>query len=129
MGLLGEELVLDHERKRLNKAGVLKNSADVRHVAKDEGDGAGYDIASLREDGSELFIEVKTTRGTGTEPFFLTRRELAFAHLHQDQYAIYRVFDVTPPRKAGRFFVLEGDPEAHVQLDPTEFRARLRGSG
>ena len=35
----------------------------VVHVAKVEGDGAGYDIKSYTSDGEQKFIEVKTTRG------------------------------------------------------------------
>jgi hypothetical protein len=34
-------------------------SAKVRHVAVEEGDGAGYDVLSYEEDGRELYVEVK----------------------------------------------------------------------
>jgi hypothetical protein len=45
----------------------------------EEGDGAGFDIASFDPDGRERFIEVKTTNGAATTPFFLTRNEMAVA--------------------------------------------------
>ncbi|MBH9787848.1 DUF3883 domain-containing protein, partial [Clostridioides difficile] len=36
---------------------------DTIHTSLIEGDGAGYDIEATKEDGTSIFIEVKTTKG------------------------------------------------------------------
>ena len=122
-GLPGEELVLVYERTRLSNAGRGDLAALVRHVAVEEGDGAGYDVLSYEEDGRQLFVEVKTTTGGKESMFFLTSNELAFAERHQDQFAIYRVYAYDPHKRRGSLFVLRGDPKAHVELTPSQFRA------
>ena len=37
-----------------------------------DGDGAGYDILSFETDGTERFLEVKTTVGYERTPFFIS---------------------------------------------------------
>jgi len=122
-GLPGEEIVLAYERVRLSNAKRADLAARVRHVAVEEGDGAGYDVLSYEEDGKELYVEVKTSTGGKESMFFLTSNELAFAERYPDQYAIYRVYAYDPRQRIGKLFVLRGDPKAHVELTPTQFRA------
>jgi hypothetical protein len=62
-GLAGEEAVIESELLALRAAGRSDLAEMVVHVAKVEGDGAGYDIKSYTSDGEQKFIEVKTTRG------------------------------------------------------------------
>ena len=59
IGLLGESLVFDYEKWRLNKAGYPSLAKEVKWISKDEGDGAGYDILSKNTYGADIFIEVK----------------------------------------------------------------------
>ncbi len=49
----------------------------MRWVSDEDGDGAGYDIASFERDGRARLIEVKTTRGWERTPFHITCNELA----------------------------------------------------
>ena len=95
LGELGEELVLDYEKKRLIDAGN-KNFADaIEHVSKTQGDGTGYDIKSFNLDGTERYIEVKTTKqGIDTE-FFMTPNEIAFSELKYQSYFLYIIIGVT----------------------------------
>ena len=51
----------------------------VRWVSDEDGDGAGYDIASFAPDGRPRLIEVKTTNGWERTPFHISRNELAVA--------------------------------------------------
>ena len=44
----------------------------VRWVSEEDGDGAGYDIASFAPDGRARLIEVKTTNGWERTPFHIT---------------------------------------------------------
>ncbi|PTN03578.1 uncharacterized protein DUF3883 [Rhodovulum imhoffii] len=63
LGRAGEERVLAHERLALRAAGRDDLARKVRWVSEEDGDGAGYDIASFEQDGRSRLIEVKTTNG------------------------------------------------------------------
>ena len=53
LGRAGEESVVAHERSALKVAGRDDLARKVRWVSEEEGDGAGYDIASFMPDGRE----------------------------------------------------------------------------
>ena len=79
LGRAGEERVLYHERATLMGVGRRDLAERVRWVSEEEGDGAGYDIASFSPAGRNRLIEVKTTNGWERTPFHITRNELAVA--------------------------------------------------
>jgi uncharacterized protein DUF3883 len=106
LGRAGEEFVLDVERNRLTKAGLEKLARNVRWISDQEGDGAGYDILSFDQSGQKRLIEVKTTNGAATTPFFLSRNEHSTAAAHAHDWRLYRVhcfsrdpriFEIAPP--------------------------------
>ena len=120
LGLAGELFAVDFERWRLAKSGADQLADKVRHVSRDEGDGLGYDVLSFEPDGSERFIEVKTTSFGERTPFFVSANEVQFARTHTQRFRLYRLFDF---RVSPRLFELAGSFEQHCQLDPTTFRA------
>ncbi|MDO9249232.1 MAG: DUF3883 domain-containing protein [Phenylobacterium sp.] len=75
LGLAGEELVVGAERRKLQSLDRPDLARKVRWVSQEDGDGAGYDILSFDPAGGERLIEVKTTTGTRTTPFYLSRNE------------------------------------------------------
>jgi hypothetical protein len=93
LGLAGELAVLAYEKARLLTLGLKALADQVRHVSIIEGDGAGYDILSFKEDGSKLFIEVKTTTGDATSEFFMSSNEVAFSCAHAANYELRRVYN------------------------------------
>ena len=98
-GRAGEEFVLGVERHKLAKAERRDLARKVRWVAREDGDGAGYDILSfLDPGGGERLIEVKTTNGAARTPFFLTRNEHETAKARAPDWRLYRVhlFSQTP---------------------------------
>lgn len=106
LGRAGEEFVLEVEKTRLTKAGLHHLARNVRWIAEEEGDGAGYDILSFDSSGSRRLIEVKTTNGAATTPFFLSRNEHDTAAARADHWRLYRVhrfskepriFQIAPP--------------------------------
>lgn len=66
LGKAGEERVLKHERDTLTAAGREDLAQQIRWVSEEDGDGAGYDIASFDADGRQRLIEVKNHKRVGT---------------------------------------------------------------
>ena len=126
LGLNGELLVLEFERKHLNTIG-RKDLADmVRHVSVQEGDGAGYDILSFDDQGRKKYIEVKATRGGLDTDFFISPNELAFARSKDTQFSIYRVYDFKVGLGEASFYELIGDPLETFKAIPTGYRLTVK---
>ncbi len=122
LGLAGEELILNHERQTLRASGKSALAERVNWTAQNDGDGAGYDIASFELDGSPKLIEVKTTNGWDRTPFHITRTELKAADVNRACWHLVRVWNFAKGPKA---FALRPPLEAHVNLTPTSFLASL----
>jgi hypothetical protein len=120
LGRAGEERVLAHERSSLTLAGRDDLAKAVRWVADEDGDGAGYDIASFNPDGSPRLIEVKTTNGWERTPFYISRNELAVADERRSDWSLIRLWNFTREPKA---FELHPPLEAHLSLTATTFQA------
>jgi hypothetical protein len=123
LGKAGEEFVLDVERSRLKQAGLARLAQNVRWVADEEGDGAGYDILSFDLTGQARQIEVKTTNGVATTPFFLSRNELQTAAARLDTWRLYRVHEFA---KAPRIFEMSPPLDEKLVLRPDTWRASFR---
>ena len=120
IGEAGERMVLEHERANLLRAGLPELSRRVIWVSKELGDGAGYDVKSYDQLGREKFIEVKTTVGSQTTPFLMTRNEKDFADQADDRYRIARIFDF---RRTPRAFELTSPLSELVRFEPETYRA------
>jgi hypothetical protein len=126
VGLKGELLVLAYERNWLSDHGRPDLADRVVHVSAKLGDGAGYDVSSFLLDGSPHHIEVKTTRGSISAPFFLSANELGHALEHPGAYSIYRVFNLGP---SPQFYKLTGDMQEILDLTPVSYQARVKAPG
>ncbi len=120
LGRAGEERVLAHERAALRSMGRDDLARKVRWVSEEDGDGAGYDIASFAPDGRSRLIEVKTTNGWERTPFHITRNELAVAEERRSEWSLFRLWNFAREPKA---FELHPPLEAHVSLTATSFQA------
>ena len=123
LGRAGEKCVLAHERTFLETVGRADLADAVRWVSDEDGDGAGYDIASFTPEGHDRLIEVKTTNGWERTPFHITRNELAVADERRSEWCLFRVWDFSREPKA---FELHPPLDAHVALTPTTFQASFR---
>lgn len=119
LGRAGEEFVVDFERRRLHDGGRKDLVEKVRWVADEEGDGHGYDIESCSLAGEKRLIEVKTTTGGATTPFFLTRNEERVSR-EQADFRLYRLYDFA---KAPRVFKLRPPLGNSVVLETETWRA------
>lgn len=122
LGLQGEKLVLQYEIRVLQAAGRSDLADQVRHVALTDCT-AGYDIASYHLDGRPRRIEVKTTQGSASTPFYISMNELRASRDGSGNFSIYRVFDFSTGNSRIRFFELEGNVEETCGLEPVNFRA------
>lgn len=125
LGLAGEKLVLKGEIDELIANGRKDLADQVVHVAAVDS-AAGYDILSFHaEDGSEKFIEVKTTTGNINTPFFISSNEVSNAEHYGEAYWIYRVYGFSPSTPA-LFYRLRGSVHENFELSPTAFRAERK---
>ena len=123
LGRAGEEIALSHERAMLAGAGRDDLARAVRWVSQEEGDGAGYDIASFTPAGESRLLEVKTTRGWERTPFYISRNELVVSEARRAEWRLFRLWNFSREPKA---FELAPPLDAHVCLMPTMFQASFR---
>ena len=123
LGRLGEELVLLHERSTLAALGRKDLAKRVRWTSQEDGDGAGFDIASFLPDGRDRLIEVKTTNGWERTPFLISRNELAVADERRSEWSLVRLWNFSREPKA---FELYPPLDRHVSLTATSFQASFQ---
>lgn len=122
LGKAGEEFLFRYERHYLSAIGRDDLSSRVRWVAEEEGDGAGYDILSFSGDGAERWLEVKTTNGPVTTPFWISENERRVAEENPDVFRLARLYDFSREPAAYR---LKPPLSNHVKLVATEYKATL----
>ena len=122
LGLAGEEIVFRRERSLLEEAGRADRARKVRWTSQEDGDGAGYDIASYSPDGRRRLIEVKTTKGWERTPFHISRNEIAAAEDLGDAWRLMRVWDFARAPKA---FEIAPPLGERLALTATSFSARV----
>lgn len=120
LGKAGEAFVVHLERRRLETAERLDLARQVRWVAEEVGDGAGFDVLSFDLSGQQRLVEVKTTNGAARTPFYLTRNERDLAVERPMEWRIYRVhLFATKPR----IFTVAPPLENTLRLMPETWRA------
>ncbi|MCZ0750108.1 DUF3427 domain-containing protein [Aeromonas enteropelogenes] len=124
LGLAGERLVIEYEQNRLLKAGHPDLAARVEHIALSDS-AAGYDILSFEEDGTEKFIEVKTTVGPASTPFYISENEVNVSRLLKERFWLYRVHSYSREENKGEFYSFNGEVEEHYSLSPIQYRATI----
>jgi len=123
LGHLGEQFVVELERRRLAETGRDDLARQVEWVSETRGDGLGYDVLSFDEvRDAELYLEVKTTGLGKYFPFYVTDSEVEYSQEEADRYRLYRVFDFS---RAPRLYVLPGSLSDTCHLRPMVFRAAV----
>jgi hypothetical protein len=121
LGDAGEQFILNFERARLIRAGKESLADRIEQVSVTVGPSAGFDIKSFEENGTDRYIEAKTTKYGKSTPFYVTPNELRFSRDNASRYYLYRLFKF---REAPRLFALNGHMEDWCILAPSEFIAR-----
>lgn len=123
LGRIGEEFIVEFEKDRIYQLGET-NSEKIQHLSKLQGDGLGYDISSINDDGSPRMIEVKTTKFGKNTPFFMSENERAFFELHRqsNDVFIYRVYDFDMNSRHGQVEIIDAKTLLKdYQFDPVSY--------
>ena len=120
LGEAGEAFLYQAEQNRLSAHGRDDLAGKVRWVAKEDGDGAGYDILSFSKRGDVRWLEAKTTNGPATTPFWITENERRVSEERPDVFRLARLYDFSRTPAA---FRLKPPLTEHVRLAPTQYRA------
>jgi hypothetical protein len=109
IGDLGELWVKNFEIQKLLRIGKKRHAARIEHISKERGDGSGFDIKSFDLKGKEIFIEVKTTIGDLSTPFFITRQELERSLKEKKKYFLYRLYNYDDNEDDGDLAIINGE--------------------
>ncbi|OQA49323.1 MAG: hypothetical protein BWY47_00770 [Bacteroidetes bacterium ADurb.Bin302] len=119
LGLYGEEIVIEYEKWNLLRLGKDNLADKIKWISKEEGDGAGFDILSKNLNGTDKYIEVKTTRLGKETPFFFSSNELQFSIKRASDYHLYRLFNAENDAK---LFQKNGSLNSICKSVPTMFK-------
>jgi hypothetical protein len=119
IGNAGEKIVLDYERWRLISKGKEALAEKIEWVAQTQGDGLGFDILSKNENGSDRYIEVKSTKLTKESPIFFSKNEYEFSIHNAPNYHLYRVFKLN---EAAKLFIVSGRFNDFCNFEPVKFK-------
>ncbi|HVM86956.1 MAG TPA: DUF3883 domain-containing protein [Puia sp.] len=119
LGEEGEKLVIEYERWRLIEAGKNNFADKIEWVSKGKGDGLGYDILSKNNNGTDRYIEVKTTKLSKETPIYISRTEWKFSSKNSTNFFLYRVFNFV---EKPQFFIKQGNYESFCHLQSQSFK-------
>jgi hypothetical protein len=120
LGIAGERRIYEREIELLKKGDRLDLAKKVEWTSQEQGDGAGYDIKSFSADGTENFIEVKTTFGSKRTPFYISDNEVEFSREAAHRYKLTRLYDF---RREPKLYELRAPLDSFVFLSPVVYRA------
>lgn len=123
LGEAGEELIIKYEKWRLIQAGKDGFADKIEWISKEQGDGAGFDILSKNINGTDRFIEVKTTKLSKETPIYLTKTELSFAEKKENEFYLYRLFNF---ESLPQFFIRNGSYDNFCHLRAESFKGFFR---
>lgn len=121
LGDSGEELVKEYEKDKLRQKGMSAFADKVEIVE----DGKGYDVLSFDENGSEIYIEVKTTRGNEKSYFHFSINEKLFSEKYADSYFLYRLYNYDDEKNNADYFIIK-NPSEELLFQPTDFKVYLK---
>lgn len=124
LGTAGEEFVYQSELDRVNSIDISL-AQRVQHLSAMQGDGFGYDVLSIDENGNSVFIEVKTTSSADKyAPFYMSINERKFFEENIDANAyVYRVYNFNLESRTGEIMIITArDLIENYDFDPISFK-------
>lgn len=124
LGISGEQFALRYETQRVMQ--FAANDTDrIIHLSAEQGDGAGFDILSLNNDGTQRYIEVKTTESGADTPFYMTENEKWFFETQKGKGTafIYRIYNFDLTTKKGDIDIISVDDLfSKYNFDPISYK-------
>lgn len=111
IGKLGEQLALVYERRKMYELGVTDVEDKVFLTAEHPDYGNAYPCDLISIDpitGEKIFIEIKATKRGVDSAFYISKEELAFSLENQDNYRLYRIYNVLNNESGPEFYETEG---------------------
>ena len=119
---LGEELVFNFEKWRLNKSGKAELANKIVWLSKDPIPSSGYDILSKNGQGSNRYIVVKTTKLGKSTPLYFSKNEYNFSLERPNHYFLYRVYNM---RFHPKLFIKKGTLEQICHIEPVLYKGHF----
>jgi hypothetical protein len=119
IGTTGESIALAYEKWRLIQAGKENLADKIEWVSQTQGDGLGFDILSRNINGTDRYIEVKSTKLTKEAPFYFSALEHDFSRRNRSNFFLYRLFNL---RADPRLFIANGAYDDFCNASPTQFK-------
>lgn len=119
VGRTGESIALQYERWRLIQAGKESLADKIEWVSQTQGDGLGFDILSRNTNGTDRYIEVKSTKLTKEAPFYFSALEYDFSKRQSSSFYLYRVFNL---RAEPKLFIANGAYDEFCNMRPVQFK-------
>lgn len=122
-----EEIIYEREKHLLEELGRKDLAEKVIWVARDVGDGLGYDIKSFKNINGkyeEIYIEVKGTSGSCESDFEITENEIEFSKDNPDRYYLYRLGKIYSESPELR--IKKGNVAENYQLKPVKYVAQIK---
>lgn len=119
IGTTGESIALAYEKWRLIQEGKENLADKIEWVSQTQGDGLGYDILSRNANGTDRYIEVKSTKLTKEAPFYFSALEHDFSRRNGSNFFLYRVFNL---KAEPRLFIANGAYDEFCNANPTQFK-------
>lgn len=124
LGKFCENMVYLKERERIISEGREDLLNDIIWVSEKEGDGAGYDIKSMKkigEDYEPIYIEVKGTNRNELDHFYVTINELRASWEYKDKYYICQI--INAKKDNPQFKYTQGEIDKNFKLDAIQYEA------
>ncbi len=118
LGEKGEIFVLAYEKWRLINEGKQSLVDKIEWVAEYD-NSAGFDILSKNIDGSDRYIEVKTTKLGIYAPIFFSKNEYELAKVKSSDYYLYRLFNFNQTPK---MFNVNGNFDSFCTKEPLQYK-------
>lgn len=119
IGQVGEKIALEYERWRLVHEGKESLADKIEWVSQTQGDGLGFDILSRNANGTDRYIEVKSTKLSKEAPFYFSALEYEFSKRTSSSFFLYRVFNLKADPK---LFIANGSYDSFCHLWPMKFK-------
>jgi len=138
-GKLGEKIVANEEKRKLNKLGLNQLAKKVKTITNTEDenitlDGLGYDVESYNEKGEKIYIEVKTSLSANNDniDFYITLNEINFLNgkteiADKEHAYIYYLYNINKEKRKAQILVINYKTFSKFKLNPVQYRITENG--